>query len=128
MGVVGHGNSPRHPMLEKQPQSDVLWYFKGLMALSRIGGRVQHVYSHADKYLSEAEMSPAQRVNCRAEKLATVALMVGVEANEFVSSIFLSEKICVEIAGEQVTGPPQNAIIELWGEQVAVLSNEHCKD
>jgi hypothetical protein len=37
MGGVQHGNSPRHPMLEKQPQSDVLWYFKGLMASSRIG-------------------------------------------------------------------------------------------
>jgi hypothetical protein len=75
MGVVQHGNSPRCPMLEKQPQSDVLWYFKGLMALSRIGGQMQHVYGHADEYLSEAEMSPAQQANCRADKLATAALV-----------------------------------------------------
>ncbi len=34
IGVVQHGNSPRCPMLKKQPQSDVLQYFKGLMALS----------------------------------------------------------------------------------------------
>jgi hypothetical protein len=61
---------------------------------------MQHVYSHADKYLSEAKMSPAQRVNCRADKLATVALMHAVEANDIISSIFLSEKVCVEIAGE----------------------------
>jgi hypothetical protein len=100
MGVVRHGNSPRHPMLEKQLQSDVLRYFKGLMALSRIGGWMQHVYGHADKYLLEAEISPAQQVNCWADKLATVALMATVEANEFISSIFLSEKVCVEIAGE----------------------------
>jgi hypothetical protein len=97
-------------MLEKQPQSDVLRYFKGLMALSRIGGRIQHMYGHADEYLSEAEMSPAQRVNCRVDKLATAALMAMVEANEFTSSIFLLEKVCVEIAGEQVTGSPKNAI------------------
>jgi hypothetical protein len=38
MGVVQYGNSPWCPMLERQPQSDVLRYFKGLMALSRIGG------------------------------------------------------------------------------------------
>jgi hypothetical protein len=106
-------------MLEKQPQSDVLRYFKGLMALSRIGGRIQHVYSHADKCLLEAEMSPAQRVNCRAYKLATEALVAMVEANEFISGIFLSEKVCVEIAGERVPGSPENAITELWGEQVA---------
>jgi hypothetical protein len=60
MGVVQHGSSPRHPMLEKQPQSDVQRYFKGLMALYRNRGRMQHVYGHADKYLLEAEMSPAQ--------------------------------------------------------------------
>ncbi len=107
MGVVQHGNRPRHPMLEKQPQSDVLRYFKGLMALSRIGGRMQDVYGHSDKYLLEAEMSPAQQVNCRADKLATAALMAMVEANESISSIFPSEEVCIEIAGKQVRGLPK---------------------
>jgi hypothetical protein len=106
-------------MLEKQPQSDVLRYFKGLMASSRIGGWMQRMYSYAGKYLLEAEMSPAQQVNCQADKLATAALMAVVEANEFILSIFLSEKVFVEIAQERVTGPPKNAITELWGEQVA---------
>jgi hypothetical protein len=119
MGVVWQGNSPQRPMLEKQPQSDVLRYFKGLMASSRIGGWMQHMYGHTDKYLLEAKMSPAQQVNCRADKLATAALIAAVEANEFNSSIFLSEKVCIEIAGEQVTGSPKNAITELWGEQIA---------
>ncbi len=41
------------------------------------------------------------------------------EANGFISSIFPLEKVRVEIAGEWVTGPPKNAITELWGEQVA---------
>jgi hypothetical protein len=80
---------------------------------------MQHVYGHADKYLLEAEMSPAQQVNCQADKLATAALMAMVEANKFISSIFPSEKVCIETAGEQVTGSPKNAITELWGEQVA---------
>jgi hypothetical protein len=60
MGVVQQGNSPRRLMLEKQPQSDVLRYFKGLMAFSRIDGWMQHMYGHIDEYLLEAEMSPAQ--------------------------------------------------------------------
>ena len=67
----------------------------------------------------EAEMSPAQRVNCQADKVATAALMATEEANEFISSIFLLEKFCVEIAGERVTRSPKNAITELWGQQVA---------
>ena len=91
--------------LEKQPQSDVLWYFKGLVASSRIGGWMQHVYGHADDYLLEAEMSPAQRVNCWVNKLTMAALIATVEANEFMSSIFLSEKVCVEISGERSWGP-----------------------
>ncbi len=107
MGVVRHGNSPRRPMLEKQSQSDVLRCFKGLMASSRIGGQIQHMYRHAKKYLLDAEMSPAQRVNCRVDKLATAALMAMVEANEFISSIFSSEKVCVEIARERIRGPPK---------------------
>jgi hypothetical protein len=44
--------------------------------------------------------------------------MAVVEANEFISSIFTLEKVCVEIAGEWVTGSPKNAITEFWGEQV----------
>jgi hypothetical protein len=45
--------------------------------------------------------------------------MAMVEANEFISSIFPVKKVCIEITGERVTGPPKNAIRELWGEQVA---------
>ncbi len=59
MGVVRHGNSLWRPMLEKQPQSDVLQYFKRCMTLPRIGGRMQHMYGHADEYLLEAEVSPS---------------------------------------------------------------------
>ncbi len=80
---------------------------------------MQQVYSHADKYLLEAKMSPAQRVNCRADKLAIAALIAMVEANEYISSILPLEKVCVEIARERVTGSPKSAIAELWGEQVA---------
>ncbi len=68
---------------------------------------MQHMYGHTDNYLLEAEMSPAQQVNCRADKLATATLITMVEANEFISSIFPLEKVCVEIAGEWVTGSPK---------------------
>jgi hypothetical protein len=85
---------------------------------------MQHVYGHVDKYLSEAEMSPAQQINCQADNLAKAVLMATVEANEFISSIFPAEKVCVEIAGEQVTGSPKNAITELWGEQVGQVLYE----
>jgi hypothetical protein len=86
---------------------------------------MQHVYGHADEYLPEAMMSSAQRVNFWADKLAIAALIAMVEANEFNSSIlFPSEKVCIEIAGEWVTGFSKTAITELWGEQVAQALND----
>jgi hypothetical protein len=51
------------------------------------------MYGHADEYLLEAVMSPAQRVNCRADKLATAALIAMVDANEFISSIFSDKSV-----------------------------------
>ncbi len=76
---------------------------------------MQHVYGQVDEYPPEAEMSPAQQIICWVDKLATVALIAAVEANEFISSIFPSEEVCVEIYGNQVMGSPKNAITELWG-------------
>ncbi len=88
---------------------------------------MQHVYAHANEYLLESKISPAQRVNFWADKLAMAALITAVEANEFISSIFPSEKVCVEISGKWVTGSPKNATTELWGEQVAkALYDSRC--
>jgi hypothetical protein len=72
----------------------------------RVSVRGQDVTSTAGKLLSRQTGNGA-------------ALITTVEANEFILSIFPSEKVCVEISGEQVTGSPKNAITELWGEQVA---------
>jgi hypothetical protein len=106
-------------MLERQPQADVLRYYKGLMASSQIRGKMEHVYGHSDEYLLETEMSHDQQINCRADKLATSALVAAVDTNQFITSIFPSERVCVEISGTRVTGSPKSAITELWGEQEA---------
>ncbi len=80
---------------------------------------MRHVYRHADEFLSEAKMSPSQWVNCCADNLATTALTMAVDANQFTLSLFPSEKMCVTISEELITGSPKAAIKDLWGEQVA---------
>jgi len=80
---------------------------------------MQHVYGRTDKFLLEEEMSPEQWVNCRADKLATVALITAVDTKEFILRIIPSKKVYVEISGEWITGSTKNAITDLWGEQVA---------
>ena len=75
---------------------------------------MQHVYGHADEFLSEEEMSPEQRVNCRAKKLATAALIAAVDTNEFISSIFPAEKVCVEISENKSQGTPRMQSQTCW--------------
>ncbi len=64
-------------------------------------------------------MSLEQWVNCRADKLATVALITAVDTKEFILRIIPSKKVYVEISGEWITGSTKNAITDLWGERVA---------
>jgi hypothetical protein len=80
---------------------------------------MQHVYGHANQFLLEAEMSTSQQVNCCADKLAAAALITAVDASQFILSLFPSEKVCVTISEELVTGSPKAAITDLWREQVA---------
>jgi hypothetical protein len=42
--------------------------------------------------------------------------MAAVEANEFISSIFPLEKVCIEIARKQVTGSPKKMQSQSFGE------------
>ena len=53
MGVVLHGTNYWRPLLEKQAQLDVLWYFKQLISESRIGCTMVHVHGHMDKHLRQ---------------------------------------------------------------------------
>jgi hypothetical protein len=52
-------------------------------------------------------MSPAQRVNFQADKLATVALIATVEANEFILSVFPLEKSVLKSLGNESQGLPK---------------------
>jgi hypothetical protein len=40
--------------------------------------------------------------------------------NSFITSVFPSEKVVIQIAGTRVSGSPKAAILELWGEQTAI--------
>ena len=121
MGAVRHGNHPHRPMLEKQPQSDVLEYYKGLMAISNLPNRRENatcIWTCGRVSVRRRNVArTTDQLPCR--QLATAALIPAVDTTKFILSIFPSEKVCVEISGERITGSPKNAITDLWGEQVA---------
>jgi hypothetical protein len=89
MGVVLHGTQHCCPLLEKQAQSDILRYCKRLISTSHIGGRMTHVYGHTDRHLKESQMSLSQRVNVRANLLASETLMTAVVSQTFIVPKFL---------------------------------------
>jgi hypothetical protein len=119
MGVVLHGTQHCCPLLEKQAQSDILQYFKRLISTSRIGGQMTHVYGHTDRHLKESQMSLSQRVNIRADLLASEALMTAVVSQTFIVPKFPTEGVSLSIGESRITGSPKQKITHLWGEQVA---------
>jgi hypothetical protein len=119
MGVVLHGTNYWRPLIEKQAQSDVLRYFKQLMSESRISCTMVHVHGHMDKHLRQDQLTPLQRVNIRANGLASSALMAALATQIFVKDIFPSEGVLVSIGTMRITGSSKAEITHLWGEQVA---------
>jgi hypothetical protein len=121
MGVVKHAETARRPLLEKQVQADVLRPFKRLIAVSKPGGRLYHIYSHSDKYTREEDRSLEQRLNIRADRLAGDALTNSVKNNTFINitNSFPMEKATVSVGGRRINGSPKAAIYKSWGRQAA---------
>ena len=118
LGVVIHGNHCRRPMMEKQAPADVLCLFKSLVSSSRIGGRMYHVRGHVDNLFCQDQMSVEERVNCRADKLASEALVKGVVTQHFISSNIPFKNTRLLVKGRTVTGSPKNAFTQSWGARI----------
>ena len=119
MGVVLHGTNFWRPLLRKQALSNVLRYFKQLISESQIGCTMVHVHGHMDKHLRQDQLTPLQRVNIRANELASSALMAALATQIFIKDLFPSKGVIVSIDTKCITGSPKAEITHLWGEQVA---------
>jgi hypothetical protein len=120
--VVIHGNNCQCPILEKQAQADVFCLFKLLILSSQIGGKMYHVRGHMDKLLCPGQLAVEERVNCRADKLASEALVNGLANQQFISSNLLFENTKLLVNGKLVTGSWKHAITQSWGEKL----HENC--
>ena len=78
-----------------------------------------HVHGHMDKHLRQDQLTPLQRVNIRADELASSALMAALATQTFIKDLFPSEGVIVSIGTKHITGSPKAEITHLWGEQVA---------
>jgi hypothetical protein len=80
-----------------------------------------HVHGHMDKRLWQDQLTLLQRVNIRANELASSALMATLATQTFIRDLFPSEfeGVIVSIGTKRITGSPKAEITYLWGEQVA---------
>jgi hypothetical protein len=117
-GVVYHGNHPHRPLPAKQAQADVLRYYRQLVQSAPFKCKMYHVHGHLDRYLSYAEMTPSERLNCDCDKLAGAALHAAVEQDVFISRFLPGEDLVVNIASSKITGSYEKAITRHWGDNV----------
>jgi hypothetical protein len=65
-------------------------------------------------------MTLDQFINVRADEIVGKALVTAIKDNRFITSVFPLEKVVIMTDGRRVSGSPKEAILELWGERVAI--------
>eukprot|EP00956_Cyclotella_meneghiniana_P001145 scaffold1315_cov23-Cyclotella_meneghiniana.AAC.13 len=80
-----------------------------------------------DRYLSRAEMTPAEILNCDCDALAGDALRWAVSNDCYINRFLPGEDIVVSVNGCKVTGSYERAITRHWGEKVGP-AHYHAKD
>jgi hypothetical protein len=118
-GVVHHGNHPRRPMPEKQPQADVLRYYKRLVRDAPFRSRMFHVYGHLRELLEWDEMTLEEQINDECDQLAGEALAACAQTHDFIERVFPDEDLVVSVDGQKISGATTPAITRHWGDQVA---------
>ncbi len=72
-----------------------------------------------DKHLRQEQLTPLQRVNIRANELASSALMAALATQTFIKDLFPSKGVIVSIGTKRITSSPKAEITHLGGEKVA---------
>ena len=98
-GVVIHGNSPRRPLKEKQPQVDVLRVFKRLVMEQPFRVDYCWVPSHQDEKKPWAQCTLKERINVKVDRLCKAALIDGVSSGVYIESVFTFEQVRIHAGG-----------------------------
>jgi hypothetical protein len=80
-----------------------------------------HVHGHLDELIRYEDMTPAERLNCDCDKLASSALHDALAAGTFISRHLPDEDLVVLLDGEKVTGSYEKTITRIWGDKQARL-------
>ena len=122
-GVVSHGNTARRALRDKQPQADALRCFKRYITDNETTSKLEVIYrwvaAHQDDSRKWADLSLVEQINVTVDRLAKVALLAGVETEEFIDNDFPFESLRLIVDGTKATGSLQAAVVEDVGRRRA---------
>ena len=122
-GVVSHGNTASKALRDKQPQADALRCFKRYVVDNVTLHRLEVVYrwvaSHQDDHKRRSELTLVEKINVVVDRLAKLALLAGVEDEQYIDSDFPFEPLRLVIDGKKATGSAYSAISEDVGRRQA---------
>ena len=73
-GVITHGNDPKQTLKHDQAHADLILAMQEMIKLLPIRARFKYVRGHLDEHIPRDLLTPIQRLNCNADKLAKRAL------------------------------------------------------
>ena len=118
-GMVQHGNMPGAALEEKQPQADVLWDLKQLIARSCFAVDYQWVSSHQGDHREWSRLLLWEKINKIVDRLAKHALVTGVVEQDYIDRKLPFEQVRVSLSERKVVESLWKATSQHWSDRTA---------
>ena len=118
-GIIGHGNEPDTPLVERQPQADHLRALKDLLRLNSFDCKFVWAEGHAVDRKGWSKASVGERIIHKCDRLAKRSLLAGYAESEYISPGIPFERIRVAVDGERITGSTRAALDVHLGRRAA---------
>ena len=101
-GVIRHGNNPKRKLKHDQAHADLILTMREMIKLLPIRAHFKYVRGHLDEHIPRELLTPVQRLNCDADKLAKRALRRAIRENRFINCMFPQDPVTIKIGGRRI--------------------------
>ena len=118
-GVIRHGNNPKRKLKHDQAHADLILTMREMIKMLPIRAHFKYVRGHLDEHIPRELLTPVQRLNCDADKLAKRTLGRAIRGNRFINCMFPQDPVTIEIGGRRIIRSPTDAIYSDTGRRTA---------